>query len=281
VKIGRFAGGGVPYGYMSAPNPAGPGRILVKDPDRIGWLEEAVGKAMRGETVNAITSWLTAQGAPLPANRSRRDPADKAWNRQTVDGLLRNPVLAGMRPHNPGRGKSGSSADPFAVARDDAGNPVVDEALSVIGQDEFAELQRLLDSRTSPQARKRSEREPTSAFLSKVARCDDCGVYMCRGANQKRPVVYCPKCRQTIGRERLDPYLVRRLLAERGSEPLGGLTVRDRWAMCGPDEDARRAVLLAQLSSLRIRRGVVGRAFDKKRVVLAWKPAADMEGATL
>jgi DNA invertase Pin-like site-specific DNA recombinase len=274
VKAGRFAGGGIPYGYQSVPNPEGPGRVLAKDPERVQWLTEAVAMALRGRTVNSITTWLTTQGAPLPVGH-KGAASGVAWNRQTVDGLLRNPVLAGLRPHNPGRGKSGKRADPFAVVRDEEGRPVVDESLAVISMDEFTVLQRMLVSRTSPQARKRHERESTSPFLSRVARCDDCGVYMCRGTNQKRPMIYCPRCRQTLSRTTFDSYLVDRLLVERGAEPLREATVRDCWAAVGTDETARRDILLTQLESLRIRRGVVGRYFDDERVLLEWRPAAE------
>ncbi len=272
LKDGRWAGGGIPYGYQSAPNPNGPGWVLVKDPEREPWLAEAVRMALGGTTVNAITTWLTSEGAPLPGRpNARRKSGSLAWNRQTVDGLLRNPTLAGMVPHNPGRAKSAKRVDPFAVFRDENGAPVVNEQLAIISTDEFAALQDILDSRATPQARKRSERESTSPFLSRVVRCDDCSVLLCRGTNQKRPVLYCPTCRQTIGRTALDPYLVRRLLDERGTEPLNGATVHDHWAAAGADDLVRREILLTQLESLRVRRGVVGRSFDEERVLIGWQ----------
>jgi site-specific DNA recombinase len=271
LKDGRWAGGGIAYGYRSAANPDGPGRVLVKDPNRVHWLAKAVRMALHGSTVNAIARWLTDQGAPLP-DGAKRKTGNIAWNRQTVDQLLRNPVLAGMTPHNPGRGKSDKRADPFAVVRDENGIPMIDDSLAVITTDEFVRLQHILDSRDSPQARKWSARATTSPFLSRVARCDDCDVYMCRGTNQKRPVIYCPKCKQTLSRTTLDPYLVDRLLAERGDEPLAAATVRDCWDTAGADESARREILLTQLESLRIRRGVVGRYFDEERVLLQWRP---------
>jgi DNA invertase Pin-like site-specific DNA recombinase len=270
---GRWPGGGIPYGYMSAPNPAGAGRILVKDPERIGWLREITGMALRGETVNAIARRLTAGGAPLP---SRSQPGG-AWNRQTVDGLLRNPVLAGMTPRNPGRARSAKRADPLAVVRGTDGEAVVDESLALITVTEFAALQEVLASRDSPQARKAGERQATSPFLSKVARCDECDVYMCRGTNQKKPVLYCPRCRQTQGRDALDPYLARRLLRERGTQPLGTATVREHWRRAGADDDARREVLLSQLGTLRIRRGTAGVRFDKSRILLSWREPARRE----
>jgi DNA invertase Pin-like site-specific DNA recombinase len=277
VKVGRWPGGGIPYGYMSVANPNGPGRVLAQDPGRIHWLAEAVAMALGGAAVNAIARWLTERGAP-PPDRSRQAPS-LAWNRQTVDGLLRNPILAGMRPHNPGRGRKGSSVDPFAVVCDETGDPVVDESLAVITLAEFTRLQRLLDSRDLPQARKKGDRATTSPFLSRVARCDDCDVYLYRGTNQGRPVLCCPQCRQTIGRTALDPYLVRRLLVERASEPLGGSTVQDHWNSARSSELAQREILLTQLETLYIRRGVVGRYFDDERVLLKWRPRAGLVAA--
>lgn len=271
LKDGRWPGGGIPYGYRSIPNPDGPGRVLVKDEERSVWLTETVAKALRGDTVNSIATWLTESGAPLPVRRAERTSGSTSWNRQTVDGLLRNPVLAGMTPRNPGRPKSAKRVDAFAVLRDEDGHPVVNEALAVISPEDFAMLQRVLDARTAPQARKKTERQPTSPFLSRVARCDECAVYLCRGTNQKRPVLYCPKCRQTIGRTALDAYMIDRLLMERTSERVGDLVVEEAWARAGHDEMARRAVLVSQLDSLRIRRGVVGRYFDEDRVLLEWR----------
>lgn len=278
LKDGRWPGGGVPYGYRSTANPDGPGRVLVKDPVRSPWLAEAVEIALEGGTVNAIATWLTNNGAPLPCRQTTPQAVGRpAWNRQTVDGLLRNPVLAGMTPYNPGRAKGAKRVNPFAVVRDEQGDPVVNESLAVISTEEFAALQRLLDSRSCPQARKHSERQSTSPFLSRVARCDECDVYMCRGTNQGRPVLYCPRCRQTISRSTLDPYLVQRLLKERGREPHGQATVLDCWAATG-DELAKRKILLAQLESLRIRRGVVGRLFDEERVLLRWRSSTAAGG---
>lgn len=270
LKDGRWPGGGIPYGYRSVPNPNGPGRVLAQDEERVGWLSEVVAKALEGETVNAIATWLTDSGAPLPVRHAERTSGSTSWNRQTVDGLLRNPVLAGMTPHNPGRAKSAKRVDPFAVLRDDDGRPVISQALAVISSEEFVTLQRLLDARAVPQARKQAERQSTSPFLSRVARCDECAVYLCRGTNQKRPVLYCPKCRQTIGRTALDAYLTDRLIVERADELTGDLAVKEAWARAGNDDMARRAVLVSQLDRLVIRRGVVGRYFDEDRVLLTW-----------
>ncbi|MDR1386417.1 MAG: hypothetical protein LBJ44_02275, partial [Propionibacteriaceae bacterium] len=121
-----------------------------------------------------------------------------------------------------------------------------------------------------PQARKKADRRATSPFLSRVVRCDDCDVFLCRGTNQGKPVLSCPSCHQTIGRTALDPYITRRLLKKRGRLPLGDSTVRDRWNAVKADELAKRDILLTQLDTLRVRRGVVGRYFDADRVILKW-----------
>lgn len=274
LQEGRFAGGGVAYGYMSAPNPDGAGRILVTDPERIEWLTGMVRLAQSGATVGAITAWLDRDGAPRPrGSRFRDDGTVPAWNRQTVQGLLRNPVLAGMIPRNPGRKRGGKGVDPLSVLRDDSGEPVIDESLAVITVQEFADLVAALDSRTTPQARKAADRQRTSPFLSKVALCDECDVYMCRGTNQKQPVLYCPACRQTIGRTALDPWIGKQLLAERGDLPYRDGTVRDYWHRAWASDTGKRDVLLSQLGSFRIRRGAVGR-FDVGRLLVEWRPSA-------
>jgi hypothetical protein len=110
--------------------------------------------------------------------------------------------------------------------------------------------------------------------------CDECEVYLCRGTNQKRPIIYCPKCKQTLSRTTLDPYLVERLLTDRGGEPFKAATVKDCWMAAGADEVARREILLTQLESLRIRRGVVGRFFDEDRVLLRWRPTSVVDQGT-
>ncbi len=273
IREGRFAGGGIPYGYRSIANPSGPGRVLAKDPVRIDWLAQAVQMALSGVTVNAISRWLTNEGAPLPGKRRAQGKVSNgSWNRQTVDQLMRNPILAGMTPHNPGRGKSHKRVDPFAVALEPNGLPLINPHLAVVTLDQFASLQSILESRDSPQTRKRPDRQTTSPFLSRVAVCDECDVYLCRGTNQGKPVLCCPVCRQTLGRSRLDPYLERRLLEERGSTPLASSTVKALWAAAGSDEEEKRTVLLSQLESLRVRRGVLGRSFDEDRVIVRWQP---------
>jgi DNA invertase Pin-like site-specific DNA recombinase len=277
IKEGRFTGGSLPYGYMSAPRPEGAGRIVVHDPERIEWLRQAIRWALDGMSANGIATRLTSEGAPAPAGN--RNPDAYVFSRQMVGGLLRSPRIAGMTPHNPGRGKQGKTIDPWSVVRHESGDPVVDEDLAVVDLDRFRALLDALDNSDHPAAVKAAERRQSSPLLAKVARCDECEVWMCRGSNQGRPTLYCPRCRQTIGRTYLDAYLVERLLAERGAEPLGTASVRVKWAGSEGDDSARREVLRSQIDSLRIRRGVVGRTFDEDRVLLTWCDSIEIREA--
>lgn len=279
VQQGRFTGGGVPYGYIAADNPDGPGRVIVMDEERIPWLKRIVARARRGDTTHSIALWLDSSHAPMPRIHRERRPGE-TWNRQTLEGLLRNPILAGMTPRNPGRKKSGKAVNPFAVVRDENDEPVIDESLAILTVEEFTELVQSLEARSASQARKQEHRQHTSPLLSRVAFCDDCDRYMVRGTNQKKATLYCPQCRQTISRAGLDVYLEARLLEERGGEAYAGKTVRDHWVFSRLDDVARRKVLLSQLDNLRIRRGVVGRRFDEERVLLTWRsPLAERPAA--
>jgi hypothetical protein len=134
-QVGRWPGGGVPFGYRTAPNPAGAGRILERDPVKFTWLSQIVTMAQQGVSKSAIAAWLNDQFAPLPKRET-----GTLWSRNIVAGLLRNPIIAGMTPCNPGRGRSGP-CDPFAVVRDEMGKPVVNSSLAVITVVQFRELQ--------------------------------------------------------------------------------------------------------------------------------------------
>lgn len=271
VKEGRWTGGGYLYGLMPIDNPDGAGKVLTHDPERIEWLRLIVRMAQRGETVSAITTYLDTHGAPLPVKAERGGRKWSGWNRQTVAGILRNPSLAGATPRNPGRKKSNAAASPLSVVRDNDGKPRIDADIAIVTFEEFEALLKQLNERSSPQARPFSERKRTSPLLSRIATCDECDVFMMRGTNQQKAVLYCRICRQTISRSWLDPYITDRLLSERRSVALGDATVEDQWKRGWANDKARRDVLASQVQSLRIKRGVVGRRFDPDRVLLTWK----------
>ena len=275
VKAGRWPGGGYPYGYHPIDNPVGPGKVLTHDPDRIEWLHQMVARAQRGDAISAITTWLTQSGAPLPGQSLKTSRVGAGWNRQAVAGILRNPTLAGATIRTPGRKKT---ATRFDVLRDAEGDPVINPDLAIMTLAEWDELQAILDRRGTPQSKPFSERQRTSELLSRVATCAECDMLMMRGTNQQKPTLYCRNCRQTITRVWLDPYITRRLLAERGREPYREATVKKAWDYAEGDDAARRDILASQIETFHIRRGKVG-AWDKGRVLLVWRPSAEQVAA--
>lgn len=58
----RFPGGRVPYGYRTAPNPVGAGRILVPDEFEAGIVREAAERVLQGESLYAVVNDLNSRG---------------------------------------------------------------------------------------------------------------------------------------------------------------------------------------------------------------------------
>jgi len=218
IRSGRVVGGTVPYGWLSIPNPIGRGRVLARDPDRIHYVHEMAQRALAGETVYAICKWLDSANAPLPTTSQQRRKFIR-WNYSTVERLLRNPVLAGMTPYNPGRDRR-DHVDPSAVLRDEHGLPVIDESVAILTSDERRHLLKILDNRDSPQSRPRASKGTTSPLLSRLAKCGHCDRTMHRGTIQGRPALSCPCCHQTISRTQLDRHISDRLLTERGERKI-------------------------------------------------------------
>lgn len=215
IHAGRVVGGSVPYGWKSVKNPDGQGKVLAHDPERIEWVRGMATRALDGETIYSIAQWLTNEDAPLPqATQGRRKHA--AFNYVTVERLLRSPVLAGMTPFQPGRGRN-EKADPTAVVRHEDGLPVIDESLAILSVAEHRRLLAILDSRDSAQARPRASKNATSPLLSRLVTCAQCERTMHRGAAASgRETLKCPGCKQTLSTSQFKDYLIDRLLSERG-----------------------------------------------------------------
>lgn len=218
VKAGRVVGGTIPYGWHSVANPRGHGLVLTIDPERTQYVRGMTERALNGDSIYSICKWLNEVSAPLPrASQGARKHA--GWSHSTVDRLLRNPVLAGMTPYQPGRGRH-DTVDPWAILRGNDGLPVVDDVVAIISVDERRRLLTALDNRGTPQARPRASKGATSPLLSGLMTCGHCSRTMHRGTTQKRPSLSCPACHQTISRNQLDSHMAQRLLDERGAVPL-------------------------------------------------------------
>lgn len=269
LKAGRRGGGRPPYGWMNTPNPDGPGLVLAQDPERVGYVEEAAARALRGDSLYSITTWLTESGAPLRPHKSRKHDR---WSEASVETILRNPALAGLVPYQPGR-KVNEAADPWAVLRDEDGVPVVDESVAVLSVEERRRLLAALDGRLRPGSRARQGQTPL--LLSRLLRCGTCGSTLHRstsggGFDGYRCANRDCSAQASVNRKRAEQFVIERALAERGDtrrfefvtvEPddadlaLIEHSLREAGAeLATTDDDEESERLLARIASLKARR---------------------------
>jgi site-specific DNA recombinase len=231
LKAGRRGGGRPPYGWTNVPNPDGPGIVLAQDPATIGYVAEAAERALRGDSLYSITTWLNESGAPLRPHKGRKH---NRWNEAGVEVILRNPVLAGLVPYAPGR-KVNEAQDPWAVLRDEDGVPVVDESVAVLSVADRRRLLDTLDARLRPGSRPRQGKTPT--LLSSLLRCGSCGRTLHRSTSGGGYDGYrctnreCP-AQATVNRARAEQYVIGQVLAERGE------TREHEYVVVGQDDEA-------------------------------------------
>jgi site-specific DNA recombinase len=204
LREGRVAGGRPPYGWRTVKNPAGSGYVIQQDPDRIGYVREMVARTQAGRTLYSTMQWLNEVGAPT----ARGGP----WAYGTVEGLLRQPVLAGLTSHNPGHRSRRRGPE---VLRDPAtGLPKVDESIAIMAVGEWRAMLAKLDEPSEGRSMPRAMRRKTSGLLSGLMWCRDCEARMWRGTTGGNPSYKCPSCYQTISK--VEPLVVEAFLAERG-----------------------------------------------------------------
>jgi site-specific DNA recombinase len=207
LNAGRVVGGTVPYGWRSVPNPKGKGLVLAHDPDRIDYVRDMAERVLRGNSIYSVVQWLNEVGAPTPTGRG-------GWVYNTVERILRHPILAGMTPFNPGNDTKVRGTN---VLRDSDGLPVVVEAVSILPVADWRALVARLDDNNSPQSKPRKLRSETSALLSGLMWCGEHvgdGVRMHRCTVNGRPGYTCPECSQSISN--FEPLVVEEFLRQKG-----------------------------------------------------------------
>lgn len=218
IKAGRVAGGAAPFGYWNAPllgddgKPVG-GKVLAKDPATIGFVIEAAGRALRGDSIHSVAAYLD-EVAP----RTGRKNSAAHWTITVTKRMLSNPVLAGMTPHNPG---STTKERGTEVLRGTDGMPVIRDDIAVLGIEEF----RILQSRLAANAPKKAS---TDSFLAGLVWCGDCDRKMYRNAKtvhgKKVRVFQCQGkagCGQQV--TNLEDIVTKRFLSEFGHRSFSAL----------------------------------------------------------
>jgi site-specific DNA recombinase len=238
LQLGRRAGGKPPYGWMNTPNPDGPGMVLVRDPDRIGYVVTLAEKAMAGASVYSLTKWLETEGVSprprrAPGSAASSKPVSARWHPASVEVILRNPVLAGMTPYTPGRkpltrdvrehakGAALESLKRVDVVRDRDGLPVIDESVAIMSPEEHRRLVAVLDAAKKPGTRPRSSQEPS--LLGVLPRCGTCESLLHRSTVAgKFRYLRCAnaQCERQVGcsRDALERFVVAEFLRVKGDE---------------------------------------------------------------
>jgi site-specific DNA recombinase len=233
LSMGRRAGGRPPYGWQNVPGPGGKGYVLGIDPDRFPYVEDLVWKALRGDSLYSLTRLMDEIG-------DRADRKGDTWHEASVEAILRNPVVAGLVPFQPGR-KPGAEADPWAVLRDEDGQMVRDESVAILEVEQRRQLLAVLDAAKKPGTRA-DRADP--ALLTGLLHCASCGrtmhrataatsrylVYRCPGVKSATGLRHCP-APVSVGRERVEGVVVERLLAEVGNDP--HVTIHESYSASG------------------------------------------------
>lgn len=211
VLEGRIPGGRQPYGWRSVPNPEGPGYVRAQDPERIEWVRDMVERVLRGDTVYSVMTWLNQAGAPAP----RKRPEGRPWGYTAVSNIVRNPALVGMFPINARHGYDDNGWQD--VRRDAEGRPTV-AGDGIISMAQYEALLHAVTHKAHWSGGPRISRNPSSPLLARLVTCSACRRTMERWQTNRKPCFYCRACGQTVTMAALLDLVVRRLLAERGTQ---------------------------------------------------------------
>jgi site-specific DNA recombinase len=291
-ESGRWQGGNFPYGYRAIPNPDGPGLVLVQDEHSAGIVREAIGRVIRGESVQSIAAdfnrreilcpqdyarMLKAKPLRCECKHEKRDhgPAcvscectayaelRQEWARSSLHRVLRSEALLGRVLHD---GRAVISDDGMPIVRTE---PLIDLAT-------WAELQQALTDAT-----KTRRRTQTPSALLNIAFCG-CGqpLFKWQKPNKQGRVYQYYRCRENYRRtddpqrcnerpvpcEILDMMVHSALLRE-----IGKFKVMRREIKPGDGHERELAAVgqqIADLTTERFVKGIIRPDFDKLMAAL-------------
>ncbi|MPZ61842.1 MAG: hypothetical protein GEU93_11210 [Propionibacteriales bacterium] len=148
----RYPGGPPPYGYRTAENPDGPGRVLVVDETEAAYIRKAADMVLAGQSVYAATKALNEAGSrPRRAN---------AWAITSLRMVLTGDAVLGRMKH---RGE---------LARNESGVPLT-VWTPILSLEDVERLRALTEPRRTGGPRRRASR-----VLSGLVLCGACGSRM-------------------------------------------------------------------------------------------------------
>jgi site-specific DNA recombinase len=164
-KHGSYAGGTIPFGFRSVK--VGNEYRLEHDPANKKVLEKVIDKAIEGDPLTKIATWLNTSGVPTRYNR--------AWHHSALKNILTNRILLGESVHN------------GQTVRDESGEPVR-RVEPVITESDWGKLQAALDKRS--RGRTRTQSPNMLLYVASCATCSDT-IYKCEFKGG-RPTTFFP-----------------------------------------------------------------------------------------
>lgn len=231
VRQGRAIGGPVAFGFRNVRRDGQPGTWREVDPEQAAVVRLIAQRLLDGHTFKAVARALNADSVPPPSG----DAAGR-WDYRSVERVATNPAIAGMRRF---RGD---------LVRDEHGLPAVDPDLCILSPHDFHRLQRAVEARRLPTARRSPESE--RLLLDGLAYCDACDRPMRRKmtragryVNYGCPGEVCP-APTSIAAPALDDFVTARMLAL-----FGGMEVYRRIEAARPEVSDALAVVRNELAT--------------------------------
>ncbi|EWT00243.1 site-specific recombinase [Intrasporangium oryzae NRRL B-24470] len=271
VTVGRWTGGPLPYGYMSAPNPDGSGRVLVHSPAESAIVTEAAERILNGESVYAVVRDLNDREVPTRHAVHKTGPRKgqrREWTVQALTQILTADTALGRVTHH------------GQLFRDDETGLPAEVWPPLFDLETFHRLaNRLRVRKPISEDSRRRRRARSNRLLSGVVSCGMCGAPLYPRSNGGGTVGYACSARSngrtcagvSVTADLLDAYVRERFLDE-----IGHLEIVERMEIVADDvdlaeieramrqvkdamdaDDADLASLAAQLGALKAQRAEI------------------------
>lgn len=271
VTVGRWTGGACPYGYRSAPNPDGDGRVLIHDEAELAIIQEVAERVLSGESVYSVAHDLNDRRVPTRHAIYKAGPRKgqrRSWTVQALTQILTADTALGRVKHHGQLLRHEETGLPLEVWA-----PLLDAET----WHRLVERLRVRKPLSPDGLRRRAAR--SHRLLSGVVSCGHCGApfytktngngtvaYACSAKSNGRP---CPG--SSIGADLLDAYIRDRFLTAAGEAEifhrveiaaddvsLAEVDRAMRQVKAAMDEDdADLAALASQLGALKARRAEI------------------------
>lgn len=167
-RMGRWAGGDVPYGYQAVKIPDRKGWWLAREPDAESVIFDMIERVIGGESLNSIAANLNSLHIPTPKlHASKLRGKDRAqhkpdsvrpfsWTANSIKAVLRGRAILGQKEYK------------GSVIKGDDGNPI-QFGEPIVSYSKWREVADILESKTRGAGRTKN-----ASLLLDIAFCSLC-----------------------------------------------------------------------------------------------------------